>query len=87
MSAKLREVLQVWLPAEVGRTLELAARDPEVRSLCDDLVMAVEALERWSRMTGREAAERAEEYRELADGLAAELATEIRRAAGSSRSP
>jgi hypothetical protein len=78
MAAKLRKVLHAWLPAEVERTLELAARDPEVRSLCDDLVMAVEALERWSGMTGREAAERIQEYRELAGCLASELGAEIR---------
>jgi hypothetical protein len=87
MSAKLREVLQAWLPAEGGRALELAARDLEVRSLCDDLVMAVEALERWSGMTGQEAAERTEEYRELARCLAAELAVEIRSTARAPRSP
>lgn len=85
MSAKLREVLQAWLPAEVARALELAARDPEVRSLCDDLVMAVEALQRWSGLNEQEAPERTEEYRELARCLAAELKVEITRTARAPR--
>lgn len=87
MSTKLREVLQALLPADVGCALERAERDPEIRSLCDDLEMAVEALQRWSGMNEQEAVERTEEYRELARCLAAELKAEIRSTARAPRLP
>jgi hypothetical protein len=73
MAAKLRGVLQTWLPAEAGPALALAAHDPEVRSLCDDLIIAVEALDHWSASHDREAAERAREYRQIAGELTVEL--------------
>jgi hypothetical protein len=78
MAAKLRGVLQAWLPAEAGQALALAVHDPEVRSLCDDLMIAVEALDRWSASPDREAAERAREYRQIAG----ELTVELREAVG-----
>jgi hypothetical protein len=50
----------------------LCARDPEFRAICDDYEEAVAAYGRWQEV-GPASAARAEDYRVLAEELAAEI--------------
>lgn len=60
---------------------ELAGRDDEFRSLCEDLADAGDALVRWQRSSSPVRDERCAEYRELVGDLAVELETMLDRSA------
>jgi hypothetical protein len=52
--------------------------DQGFREMCGDYAETLEALERWQVSTGPQAADRIDEYRELARALESEIATELR---------
>ena len=72
-----------------GRELEirrLCVRDREFLAVCEDLADADAALQHW-RSEGARAVERAEEYRALAEELAAVVLTALDRSRSDNHAP
>jgi crotonobetainyl-CoA:carnitine CoA-transferase CaiB-like acyl-CoA transferase len=63
----------------------LCARDTEFRGVCEDYEVALKALRHWERVENNAA--RADEYRQLADEIADEIASCLDAASASLRAP